>query len=440
MFNDERIIIERGKILKKINIIAIIVSFVFLVSRILIYKDSLGLPVFSLLATEICTLLTSVFIILIGEIKYKTNINDERIILDKYNYYNRKGKVLLIFVIIGYCISMIASDMRSVYDFRTNYIIHVYQLLGLLCFYYYFKKNDININYSFIENDNKTYYKCVLNNIVKLVVAIMIIYITCGIISVVIYQDIRSIITFFIAGITSSVVLGGMYLLLSFFEKKDYDTEDKLIKKPFIIIAIIYFILSLISKILVLITKFITSSELHASVYEILQKVTEANYSVQFYSGVFFILLFVFLLSYLKKSNNIKPIISIIFLIYCSSIITTVVIKTISVLIMNLHAQNNISIAEIIVKLNKISLKINYSDMPFYILLTIFLITDYKYPKYILVFSIGMIVFNIIELLLTNKFIIASGIFGILSVISYFIVFLIIFLKQPKSINNKLID
>ena len=61
MFNDERIIIERGKILRKINIIAIIVSFVFLVSRILIYKDSLGLPVFSLLATEICTLLTSVF-------------------------------------------------------------------------------------------------------------------------------------------------------------------------------------------------------------------------------------------------------------------------------------------------------------------------------------------------------------------------------------------
>ena len=75
MFNDERIIIERGKILRKINIIAIIVSSVFLISRILIYKDSLVLPVFSLLATEICTLLTSVIIIIIGEIKYKTNIN-----------------------------------------------------------------------------------------------------------------------------------------------------------------------------------------------------------------------------------------------------------------------------------------------------------------------------------------------------------------------------
>lgn len=440
MFNDERIIIERGKILRKINIIAIIVSFVFLVSRILIYKDSLGLPVFSLLATEICTLLTSVFIIMIGEIKYKTNINDERIILDKYNYYNRKGKVLLIFVIIGYCISMIASDMRSVYDFRTNYIIHVYQLLGLLCFYYYFKKNDININYSFIENDNKTYYKCVLNNIVKLVVAIIIIYITCGLISVVIYQDITTLISFFIAGITSSVVLGGMYLLLSFFEKKDYDTEDQIIKKPFFIITIIYFILSLISKILILITRIIASSELHASVYEILQKVTEINYSVQFYSGVFFILLFVFLLSYLKKSNKIKTTISIIFLIYCASIITTVVIKTISMLIMNIKVQNNISIGHILMILNYISMIISSLDLPLYVLLTIFLIIDYKYPKYILVFSIGIIVFNILEYITSNLNLVVGGVFGIFSVVSYFLLFLTVFLKQPKSIKNKLID
>jgi hypothetical protein len=78
--------------------------------------------------------------------------------------------------------------------------------------------------------------------------------------------------------------------------------------------------------------------------------------------------------------------------------------------------------------------------MPLYILLTIFLIIDYIYPKYILVFSIGMIVLNILESLFVNRNLIISGIVGVLSIIFYFVIFLIIYLKHPKSINNKIID
>ncbi len=62
------------------------------------------------------------------------------------------------------------------------------------------------------------------------------------------------------------------------------------------------------------------------------------------------------------------------------------------------------------------------------------------YPKYILVFSIGMIVLNILESLFVNRNLIISGIVGVLSIIFYFVIFLIIYLKQLKSINNKIVD
>ena len=90
--------------------------------------------------------------------------------------------------------------------------------------------------------------------------------------------------------------------------------------------------------------------------------------------------------------------------------------------------------------LNYISMIISCLDLPLYVLLTIFLIIDYKYPKYILVFSIGIIVFNILEYITSNLNLVVGGVFGIFSVVSYFLLFLTIFLKQPKSINNKLID
>ena len=143
MFNDERIIIERGKILRKINVIALVVSFIFLISRVIIYLFSLSFNVVFLFNTELLTLFSSLIILLIGEIKYKNKLNDERITLEKYNYYNKSGIVLLIFVLIGYCISMIASDLRINMDFKTNYIIHTYEVLGILCFYYYFTFTDL---------------------------------------------------------------------------------------------------------------------------------------------------------------------------------------------------------------------------------------------------------------------------------------------------------
>ena len=65
-------------------------------------------------------------------------------------------------------------------------------------------------------------------------------------------------------------------------------------------------------------------------------------------------------------------------------------------------------------------------DLPLYVLLTIFLFIDYKYPKYILAFSIGIIVFNILEYITSNLNLVVGGVFGIFSVISYFLLFLCI--------------
>lgn len=445
MFNDERIIIERGKILRKINVIALVVSFIFLISRVIIYLFSLSFNVVFLFNTELLTLFSSLIILLIGEKKYKNKLNDERITLEKYNYYNKSGIVLLIFVLIGYCISMIASDLRINMDFKTNYIIHTYEVLGILCFYYYFKKNDININYSFIENDNKTYYKHVWKNILKLFIFLIVTYLICGGISVVVYNNVKSFIKFFIAGNVSIIYLGGMYLLLSYFEKIDYDNNDnKLIKKPFIIIALLFFILSIISEVIQFGYNLLIYHHLNSTVYDILQVLQEYTYSLSYYINILFILLFSFLLSYLKKTKKIKIVISLIFIVFLSSYMHTILGQTMRAALINgsiINSLKVVTISEILMIYSYIGIFISVLDLPLIILLTIFLIKDYKYPKYILIFSIAIPAIHFINSFLINKNQILTIISFILQLIIVLLTYLMhrtIYVKQPKINNNEL--
>ena len=143
MFLDERIIIQRGKIFRKLNIIAIIFAFVYLVCRMYIYSLVKAQSNFGLYSTEICTIVCAVIILLIGELYYKTNIDDERVLTNKYTFYSKNGKTLLFAIIIGYAISMIFYDNRSNYDFEANNIIIMFELVFVVYLYYQFKKNDI---------------------------------------------------------------------------------------------------------------------------------------------------------------------------------------------------------------------------------------------------------------------------------------------------------
>ena len=125
MFNDERITIESGKIFKKANVLAIIISVLFLFARICVYikhNDPMSVGLFS---TEILTILTASIILLYGELAFKDSVKDERILTEKNLYYSKHGKTLLIWILVGYSISMISSFNRSLSDVAPNYIIFI---------------------------------------------------------------------------------------------------------------------------------------------------------------------------------------------------------------------------------------------------------------------------------------------------------------------------
>ena len=131
MFNDERITIESGKIFKKANILAIIISVLFLIARICVYIKHND------------PILTASIILLYGELAFKDSVKDERILTEKNLFYSKHGKTLLIWILVGYSISMISSFNRSLSDVAPNYIIFIFQSLGAIYFYYMFKKNQI---------------------------------------------------------------------------------------------------------------------------------------------------------------------------------------------------------------------------------------------------------------------------------------------------------
>lgn len=325
MFLDERIAIQSGKIFKKVNILVIIISLLFLISRSIIYIFSKQNISFGLFSTEICTLLCASIILIYGEIKYITNEVDERSIFNKYEYYARKGKILLIWILVGYAISMIDSFKRIASDFPPNQIIFIFQVVGVIYLYYQFKKNQININYTFINNDKKTYYKQVFIKIGYLILIIIGIYFTCGIISIIIYNNLEYILIFLIAAIHSILGLGLQYLLLSHLEKIDYDNEKDIVKKPFLISGIIVTTILFIQTILVFLSLYIAENGLVSKMGEFLSSITNTRNNLGFIASIYGGIALCYLLSYCLKNKMIKRSISIYLLLMVITTITGII-------------------------------------------------------------------------------------------------------------------
>ena len=141
---------------------------------------------------------------------------------------------------------MIFHDRRSKYDFPPNDIIILFEIICVVYLYYQFKKNKININYSFIENYNGKYYKEVFKNIGLFALITLLIYAITGVISAVLADGTDTLISFIIAAVISIVALGGHYLLLSFIEKLDYDDQLNEVRNSFVAVTIVVCVLSLI--------------------------------------------------------------------------------------------------------------------------------------------------------------------------------------------------
>ena len=71
MFNDERIIIESGKISKKLYYIAMFISLFFIIIRIFISHNFFKIEYLCHMFTEFLILITTFIILIVGKFKYK---------------------------------------------------------------------------------------------------------------------------------------------------------------------------------------------------------------------------------------------------------------------------------------------------------------------------------------------------------------------------------
>lgn len=405
MFLDERIIIQRGKIFRKLNIIAIVFAFVYLVCRMYIYSLVKAQSNFGLYSTEICTIVCAVIILLIGELYYKTNIDDERVLTNKYTFYSKNGKTLLFAIIIGYAISMIFYDNRSNYDFETNNIIIMFELVFVVYLYYQFKKNDININYSFIDKTNSQYYLDVLKNIGIFALVTGLIYTIVGVISTVIAGSGEVLVGFLIAAVISIIILGSHYFLLSVIEKVDYDDLLNEIKNSIKIITIIVFILSMIYCVASIIYRNLTLENISGSTDKI-AIVSVIMHNIKIFALTYIGIYCAYLLSYFKYDTSVNKGIALYIKGIIAITIITVILSTVkNISVYNLTLDVYAERMHALKTLKRVLLVSNILEVILILLYGYFILTlvrDKKYSFYLILLPVFLLISFILVLTVTD--------------------------------------
>lgn len=220
MFCDERINQACGKIYSRGILLAVLYTALFAAARVLL-TGGLRLSHF---LTELAILATGVIILLVGLIRWGF-ARDERRIFEKHNYYLAAGKIFVVAALAGYAVS-IPLRLRVGNDYPVNELILHLETLGCVYFFYAFKRESVNFNYTFIDGTNGSYYRRVFLNIAKLAGILFIPFLAAGIMDLAIHQSPGYFLNILVSYVTSVVGLGLDYLLLSVLEKLNYDEES----------------------------------------------------------------------------------------------------------------------------------------------------------------------------------------------------------------------
>lgn len=228
MFNDERINLISGKVYRNGVIIATIISIAYLILKcFVIYKQQFVFT--SYIISEMFAVIGGIIIILIGELRLISQPKDERYYLDKYSFYITGAKYYLGIFLLGFAIAVpLEFDKLNIAMPLNTLLIHL-EIIGLIYFSYFFKKNKIYFNYSVINENKSTYYKKVFYNIFKLLILLISLYSISLLIAFVKFATSDAILlvllSILMAFIFSFITLGLIYFFISWVEKVSFDEE-----------------------------------------------------------------------------------------------------------------------------------------------------------------------------------------------------------------------
>lgn len=234
-FYDERINAECGRIYQRGILYATLVALVYGILHYIqldgiigaFYDKARTLTNFYIfLLPEATVFFCGLMILLIGQALHG-RARDEREIFERHGYYLSAAKAFVILAFIGYAITISFSTEQWSNDVPLNYLVKLFETLGVIYLYYAFKKRDIFFNYSFIQEDKRAYYKRVFLNIAKLAWFLFPGFFGAGLLDLGMHQAFLNFWAILIAYLLSVLSLGLEYLFISWTEKLSYDEEGQ---------------------------------------------------------------------------------------------------------------------------------------------------------------------------------------------------------------------
>ena len=321
MFYDERIEKAKGRIFKNAILLSVIIFVIFgaiLLTNIL--NNTNQIKYLCRVILEAIIILGGVICLIIGFIRSKAHIKDERTEFEESCFYNKASSILIKIVTIVFAIFLpivLYINLPSNYaDGGFDNIFLVLSFTVGIYVIYEFKRNDIYFNYSIMEDEH--YYKRVFKNISKLALYILNLLVasTISFVLVVLIKQptqavlIKHIFQIIVVYCGALLEFSLLYLLYSFLEKLSYNSTRWLSKSTTISLGITVFIYAIYT----FITIFVNSTtDSQAQAMQTISIVSSMAFCIDFALLIF---LTYFGYEYLKiKHNKLLSIACIIILL-----------------------------------------------------------------------------------------------------------------------------
>ncbi|MBE5817267.1 MAG: hypothetical protein E7315_06115, partial [Clostridiales bacterium] len=224
MFNDERINAECGKIYSRGILLTVLVTLLYTISRTitLIIQGEFKTPV---TYTEAVILILGIGMLLTGFFRFNKD-RDERTVYERHTFYKKAAKRFVIAVFATYILTIPFTTEKMLGGQPHNHLLILLEVLGFLYIFYSFKTKGININYSFIYDDNRNYYRKVFSNVGSLCLWLLLPFAVAATFELVANQSFSGALTILIAYTSSTIGLSAEYVFISMIEKTSYNTVN----------------------------------------------------------------------------------------------------------------------------------------------------------------------------------------------------------------------
>ena len=307
MVIEEKIRNSVGRVYRKGIIIITLLSLINLIYKLIVSLIN-DFSILTLIA-EVAIVLCGGIILLVGGNKTNEQNRYNRLDTSDEIDLGRNLKVFFFVILLSHAVSIpyYFINNRSSNVYYINYFILILEVIGAIYIYYSHKKENIYINYSFIEEQKKLYYDKVLKNIYKIVIVNIIVFLVSILLTYVLTDILLTAIWAIVLSFLFCVVsLSLIYLFLSWLDRSRYeeDTVEDLestqitFTKTSLIIGITLIVLNFISTSLSLFQHFAISNIINnfMSMESVLGKFVLLQSNIQVYLRIFIAVIFILLL------------------------------------------------------------------------------------------------------------------------------------------------